>query len=51
MIIIAMHELLRISDADVQMIVYLALGGAGVIAIEKSVGALSGNGDKKPTKK
>jgi predicted aconitase len=49
MAIIAAHELLRISDADVQMIVYLALGGAGVVALEKSVSSLRGGG--KPTTK
>jgi hypothetical protein len=50
MLIIALHKVLSIDDADVQLVVYLALGGAGVVALEKSVGSLRG-GAQKPTVK
>lgn len=42
MVIVAAHDWLGLDDATVQQVVYLALGGSGVIALEDALGAMRG---------
>lgn len=46
MLLVALHEVLRLDEGTVQQIVWLALGGGGLIAVEDVASHFSGRKKK-----